>query len=134
MAKLGITHRQDALDGALAQLAGQREDIHGHGPQPSVLFLPPIQFTHFDPQVGQNPLSQPAQQNGSSLFGVGSLASCGQLDVELAGQEVDHRLEVGRPHSRRTRSPCSTENGSPCATSRRRRRLNLTPDRDTIFI
>ncbi len=27
---------------------------------------------------------------GSSLFGVGSLVSCGQFDVELAGQEIDH--------------------------------------------
>ena len=33
---------------------------------------------------------------GSSLFGVGSGPSRGQLEVELAGEEVDYRLEVAR--------------------------------------
>ena len=43
-AKCDVTHPQDAFDGALAQFAGQREDIHGHGSQRSILFLHPAQF------------------------------------------------------------------------------------------
>jgi hypothetical protein len=32
--------------------------------------------------------------NGSSLFGVGRNVLCGQLQIELSGEQVDHRLEV----------------------------------------
>ena len=31
---------------------------------------------------------------GSSLFGVGRNVLCGQLQIELSGEQVDHRLEV----------------------------------------
>jgi hypothetical protein len=43
-AELDIAHPQGALDGALAQLAGQREVIRGYSPRISVLFLHPAQF------------------------------------------------------------------------------------------
>ena len=31
---------------------------------------------------------------GSSLFGVGRNVLCGQLQIELSGEQVDHGLEV----------------------------------------
>ena len=43
-AEFDVAHAQDTLDGALAQLAGQREDIHGHGPKLLVQCCHPIKF------------------------------------------------------------------------------------------
>jgi hypothetical protein len=36
----------------------------------------------------------PLGLDGSSLFGVGRNVLCGQLQIELSGEQVDHRLEV----------------------------------------
>ena len=43
-AEFDVAHAHDALDGFLAQLASQREDIGGHGPQVPVLRLHPVQL------------------------------------------------------------------------------------------
>jgi hypothetical protein len=42
------------------------------------------------PELGATPVDK----KGSSLFGVGRNVLCGQLQIELSGEQVDHRLEV----------------------------------------